>query len=161
MEKRLITELLAGLLILLFLYTALNKLTQFAAFISVLKQSPGLGGLARPVGWMIPCLEIIVAALLFLPRFRAVGFWGSSLLMVLFTGYILYMFLFAPRLPCSCGGIIKSMSWKAHLVFNITALLLSLIGWKVQHDTEACRAPGPRPHTFIRINRRSRKPATE
>jgi hypothetical protein len=38
--------------------------------------------------------------------------------MTLFTAYIIAMFIVAPEMPCSCGGIIQQLSWKQHIVFN-------------------------------------------
>ncbi|MDQ2656909.1 MAG: hypothetical protein M3Y60_05770, partial [Bacteroidota bacterium] len=32
------------------------------------------------------------------------------------------------ELPCSCGGVLNSLGWKAHLVFNIVFTLLSIVG---------------------------------
>jgi hypothetical protein len=36
------------------------------------------------------------------------------------------MIAFDPELPCSCGGILQSMNWTQHLIFNIFFTLLGL-----------------------------------
>jgi hypothetical protein len=48
--------------------------------------------------------------------------------MFLFTIYVGLMISFAPHLPCSCGGVIKQMSWKQHLTFNTFFTALALFG---------------------------------
>jgi putative oxidoreductase len=30
-------------------------------------------------------------------------------------------------LPCSCGGVISSMSWKQHLVFNVHCIAINIV----------------------------------
>jgi hypothetical protein len=47
--------------------------------------------------------------------------------MIVFTLYIACLMLFASSMPCNCGGILKALSWRSHLVVNI--LLVGLAGW--------------------------------
>jgi hypothetical protein len=68
------------------------------------------------------------------------GIYGAFGLMLIFTFYIAYMIGFAAQLPCSCGGVLKEMSWKQHLFFNIGFTLLSLAGILLQRkrsDTQS------------------------
>jgi putative oxidoreductase len=51
--------------------------------------------------------------------------------MLLFTFYILYMLLFEKHLPCSCGGVLKEMTWKQHLVFNLFFTAIAFTGLKI------------------------------
>jgi hypothetical protein len=48
--------------------------------------------------------------------------------MLLFTVYLAWMIQFAAHLPCNCGGVISSMSWKQHIVFNTMVLGMILYG---------------------------------
>lgn len=128
MRKTLVTEIISSLLILLFIYTALSKLLDYASFKSVLSRSPLIAGQAAVVALALPITEIMVSLLLFVPRTRLWGFYGASVLMTVFTLYLAYMILFTPKLPCSCGGVLKQMTWNQHLVFNIFFLLLALTG---------------------------------
>jgi len=125
-RKNLVPEIISSLLILLFLYTGLSKLLDYTHFKSVLYKSPLIAGNAAVVALALPITEIMVALLLFVPRTRLWGFYGATVLMTVFTLYLAYMILFTPHLPCSCGGVLKQMTWKQHLVFNIFFLLLSL-----------------------------------
>src|SRR5438034_7109110 len=128
MKRNLIIEIISSLLILLFLYTALSKLFDHAAFKYTLSKSPLIGGKAAVVALALPITEGLVASLLFFPRTRLWGLYGSFLAMTIFTLYLAYMIIFAPNLPCSCGGVLKQMSWNQHLVFNIFFLIVSLTG---------------------------------
>jgi hypothetical protein len=35
----------------------------------------------------------------------------------------------SPYLPCSCGGILETMNWKEHLVFNLVFVCLAALGF--------------------------------
>jgi len=36
------------------------------------------------------------------------------------------MFIVAPEMPCSCGGVIELLSWNQHVVFNGVFILIDL-----------------------------------
>lgn len=148
MNKRaaILTEIIAAIFILLFLYTALSKLSDMNRMELTIAKSPVIGDNAKIVAWAVPIVEIIVSALLFIPRFRYHGLMASFILMLVFTFYVAGILAFANRLPCSCGGVISKMSWSQHLIFNIAFSLIALLGvWL--HRTHK---------DFIAINRRSR-----
>ena len=128
MKKETILQSIAGLLILIFFYTALSKILDFARFRFTLRSSPLLSSISSYLAWLIPISEFFLCLLLILPRYRPYGFWGSSVLMLLFTLYISYMLATASHLPCSCGGVLGQMTWKQHLIFNITFTLLASSG---------------------------------
>jgi len=128
MKRNLIIEIISSLLILLFVYTALSKLLDYAAFKNVLSKSPLIGGKAAIVALALPITEGLIAVLLFFPRWRLRGLYGSFAAMTIFTLYLAYMIIFTPKLPCSCGGVLKQMNWNQHLLFNIFFLLASLTG---------------------------------
>lgn len=126
--KAAFVEVTRFLLILLFIYTASSKIQSFHTFHGVLIKSPLIGKhFALYVAILIPAIEIIAAVLLLFPRTTLKGFYVSTVLMGLFAFYVTYMVLFAPKLPCVCGGIIKEMSWGQHIAFNCVFFLLSLI----------------------------------
>jgi hypothetical protein len=132
-NKNTILEIVSALFILLFVYTSLSKFTQFEPFKIVLRDSPLIGNKNIIVAWAIPSIELIVAFLLLIPRTRLLGFYSSFALMTIFTLYLGYMIIFTPLMPCSCGGVIKQMSWNQHLVFNIFFTLLSILGcWLIK-----------------------------
>lgn len=78
---------------------------------------------SRPVNnllaYVLPVVEMGAVILLVIHRTRLTGLF-LSLLMLLFTGYVAVVLLNVfGRIPCSCGGVIELLGWKAHLVFNI------------------------------------------
>jgi hypothetical protein len=127
--KSTITEIIAALLILLFMYVAINKFIDHRHFVYTLSRSPLLAEYRVWISWIIPFIEIIICLFLFIPEWRRTGLLLSALLMIVFTFYISYMLLFTPNLPCSCGGIIQQLSWKDHFVLNIFLILLAFAGF--------------------------------
>ncbi len=121
-------EIIAALLIFLFVYAGISKLQEQAGFRAVISHSPLIGSIAIVLSWLLPSIELLTAILIFLPSTRFWGFLASIILMIIFTGYIEYMILFAKHLPCSCGGVLKQLSWNQHLKFNMFFLALSIAG---------------------------------
>jgi len=132
MKKQSIVEIISALFILLFVYTALSKLYDPAKFTWALGNSPLIKGAKEFITYALPITELIVAALLFIPRTRKIGLYSSLGLMTIFTLYIGYMIAFTPKLPCSCGGILQQMTWTQHLLFNILFTLIALMGVLLQ-----------------------------
>lgn len=125
--RKWILEIASGLFIILFLYTALSKLSDYEVFAKGLARSGPISNFSHMFAWAIPGIEIVAVILLFIPSLRKAGLYLSTMLMLLFTGYLAYMIYFTPYRPCSCGGVIQSLTWKQHLVFNIFFLLLGII----------------------------------
>lgn len=123
-----ISSIIAALLILLFTYTAINKLTGYDRFVTIIGHSPLAGPLKYFVAIGIPLAEIILVILLFMPKYRLLGLWGSLLLMMAFTAYIGISLGLAAKLPCACGGVLSQWTWKQHLVFNSAFTLITAIG---------------------------------
>jgi hypothetical protein len=121
-----IADVISGVILLLFLYTSLSKLLDYETFKSVLSASPLLRTVAGHIAWMLPVSELVIVLLLFLPPLRLKGLYASFILIGLFTLYLIYMILFAPNLPCSCGGVIRLLTWPEHIFFNLFFMLLSL-----------------------------------
>lgn len=77
----------------------------------------------------IPMMEAVVALMLLIPRWRYRGFLVSLMLMLVFTGYVAWVwFGLAGRVPCSCGGIISSLTWGQHLILNLGLTGLAVWG---------------------------------
>jgi len=124
----LLADFISALLLLLFLYTSTSKLTDNELFKNVLTASPLLKQYAGIISWLIPLIEIGIAILLFIPRFRIKGLIASVILITLFTIYLLYMIAFTPNLPCNCGGVLKMLTWPQHILFNLFFIFLSVAG---------------------------------
>jgi hypothetical protein len=118
-NKAFAIHLIAAIFIFLFTYTALSKFYDFTSFKNVLRQSPLIGKLSILLAWALPLTELATASLLFFPRTRLAGLYVSLVLMIVFSIYLGYMVLFSPNLPCSCGGVLKQMTWQQHVWFNL------------------------------------------
>jgi len=129
--KKSIADIIAGLLILLFTYTAITKLTDQQHFQVVISQMLLIKYVAGFISFALPITELVVCALLFVPDTRLLGLYASFALLITFTVYIGYMILFAPKLPCNCGGVLEQMSWTQHLVFNFVFITLSATAIKL------------------------------
>ena len=121
--------IIQALLILLFIYTATSKLINFDQFAGEMYNQTLPHEVATVLIWTLPGIEILAAMLLLFERTQPVGYYLSAILLSLFTGYVSLVLLnFFSRVPCSCGGVIKALGWKMHLIFNLFFLLLSIRG---------------------------------
>ena len=122
-------ETVAALLIMLFLYASISKFLDFKTFVGEMNNQPFPNTLTPLLVWVLPSLEIAIALSLLFERTRLIGFYASSLFMMLFTLYAAAILLhFFSYVPCSCGGVIRKLSWRQHLVFNLFFLCLSVMG---------------------------------
>lgn len=124
MKLNSLVEIIALLFVILFLYTGLSKLLDYSIFKEQIGATPLLESVAPYLAWSLPLAELVVAVLLFWPPWRTAGLFAALGLMILFTGYIIYIMSEPGTLPCSCGGIIEVLSWKGHIVFNCLSILL-------------------------------------
>ena len=124
----LITDIISASLMLLLLYTAVSKLLNYESFKSVLIMSPFLRPFAGIIAWLLPAAEIVIVILLFFQKTRLKGLYVSFITIAIFTVYITCMVIFTPRLPCNCGGVLKSLTWTQHIFFNLFILLLTVTG---------------------------------
>jgi hypothetical protein len=126
-----IIEIICYAFFLLFLYTSASKLLAFNIYLEDLNRSPELAPFSGLLSILIPGLELIIAGLLLFKNTRLIGFAGATALMMLFTGYVAYVLVILPEghRPCTCGGIIRALSWRDHFVFNIIFTVLGLVGY--------------------------------
>lgn len=112
----------------LFVYAAVSKLLTYDDFQAQISKSPLIMNHGWWISWAVPAIEIIVGAMMFIPRFQLQALYAAFSLMFIFTIYIGFMLIFTPNLPCSCGGILSSMGWIQHFIFNIAFTLLAIVG---------------------------------
>lgn len=128
-KYRLSIDIISILLILLFVYTAVSKLSDFETFRGQMKAQPVAGWISSIAVWTLPSVEMITGILLTFSRTRLIGLCISLALMLTFTGYVSLALAGAfGTIPCSCGGIIGSLSWQDHLAVNLVFTGLSLTG---------------------------------
>lgn len=123
------------LLILLAMWipVSLDKILHFELFKSAMIQQPFSDLLGVFLAYILPFLEVSTALFFLFKKYRIVGFYLSSLLMIIFTTYVAVALLRKPEnLPCGCGLVFQHLSWEAHLVLNCIFLLISLIGLQLE-----------------------------
>jgi putative oxidoreductase len=129
MKSNCVILIVSTLLILLFTYTAVSKLLEFDTFKGQMLNQPLPKFLSSQLVWAVPLAELVTAGLLVIKPFRLIGLCCALLLMTGFTLYVaLVLFHVFERVPCSCGGIMESLSWEGHLIVNALFWLMALIG---------------------------------
>ena len=122
-------EAICALIILLFVYASLSKFFDFAGFQHDMYNQVFSHWLSTIFIYTLPPIELAISFSLIIERFRKVGLIASLILMLLFTLYTASVLLhFFPRVPCSCGGIIKKLTWGQHLILNIIYTLIATAG---------------------------------
>ncbi|CAH0280377.1 hypothetical protein SRABI27_03757 [Pedobacter sp. Bi27] len=114
------------MLILLWATTAASKLGNLNGFHSDLDRQVFSKIFTGMLLYAVPITELVTAALLTFDKTRLAGLVISLFLISAFTAYIILILSgFFNKVPCSCGGVLKFLGWKAHLYFNSFFLLLS------------------------------------
>ena len=126
--------IIATILIILFFYTSVSKLLDLAEFRKQLANQTLPASSIGPLLWIIPICELLVSALLTIGSTLRIGFYLSTVLIFIFTVYMgLVLSNFFDRIPCSCGGVLRSMGFEAHFFFNLFFLTLSIVGIYISH----------------------------
>lgn len=139
-------ETVAALFVLLFTYTAIDKLRHYTSFARAILHSSLIAPHARALAAIVPGLELLTVALLIIPATRHAGLWVATITMLTFTLYIIYILATASELPCTCAGLFEHMSWRQHLLFNTSFLAMGIAALVLSHQD------------FTRINRSRRLP---
>ena len=128
LRKNTIIEVISSLLIILFIYTSLSKLSAYDNFTAQLSKSPFITSYANYIAWSIPAVEILISLLLVIKKTRLIGLYASFFLMSMFTAYLIIMLNFSYYIPCSCGGVLQYLSWNEHIVFNAFFIVIAGAG---------------------------------
>jgi len=126
--KIIITNIIASLFILLFIYTATSKLYTFKDFDHVLQLIPVFGPFHFILAILIISLNIIIGVLLIIPATQKIGLYAALVLLIIFTLFLFYMVYFEKNLPCSCGGITANLTWRQHIWLNMILTTLAFSG---------------------------------
>ncbi len=132
MIRRIFLHIAIFSFIALFVYAAIAKLMDFQKFQVQLGQSPMLTRYATVVAWAVPVSELVVAVFIMFERTRLAGLYGAFGLMVMFTTYIVLASRFSDYVPCSCGGILESLGWTEHLIFNSVFVVMAFVAVLLQ-----------------------------
>jgi len=125
--KEYVIKFASSLLIILWIYTGGSKLLDFTSFehqLALQNFSPLLTSILK---YTIPITEVFTAVLLCIKITFRIGLVLSLIIIGSFTVYaILVLTGFYQKTPCSCGGIIKTLSWRNHLIFNLFFLVINI-----------------------------------
>ncbi|TAN02224.1 MAG: hypothetical protein EPN39_00180 [Chitinophagaceae bacterium] len=136
MKKSTLIEIISVLMALLWAYAACSKLVHYETFKGQLNNSPFLYFVSGLLAIAVPLIEIGIALLLMINNTRVKGLYLSVILLSLFIIYIIAILNFAPRIPCSCGGLIQALGWKGHIFFNLFFIIIGIIAIKLSGDKE-------------------------
>lgn len=141
MKKQWISVVCSAILILLFSYNSLDKLMAGKAFWHELNNQPLPKTWTPFLHYGIPTVELLIVASLLFRRTDRWGFLASLIWLAIFSLYIGAVLLnFFTYIPCSCAGVIKGMSWRWHLVFNLVFMAIALTGL-LAHRSDPQRIP--------------------
>jgi Methylamine utilisation protein MauE len=124
-KQAIVIEAVCISLIILFVYAATSKLIDIEKFRIELGKSPLLTEYAGLVSVFIPVFELFIAILLCIKGARLFALNSAFSLLVLFTSYLIAILQFSFYVPCTCGGVLQSMNWNQHILFNCIFILLS------------------------------------
>jgi len=119
--------------IILFVYAAVSKLTDFENFQVQVAQSPLLSVFATFIAYATVIGELIIALMLCFQKSRLLGLYLFLGFMTAFTVYIFLILNYSPFVPCSCGGVLEDLGWLEHLWFNGIVCLLCVLVILTEH----------------------------
>lgn len=152
--KKLFLDAISFLLVLLFVYAATSKLYDFKGFVSDMNNQPFPNSWTPFLTWTIPVVEIAIAACLLFQSTTIAGLYASLVIMIAFSTYTLLVLLQVfPYVPCSCGGIIKNLSWPQHFIFNVFFVFIAAAGIVIEKNKLIYFK-----NLFMHENRTHRKP---
>jgi len=121
-------ELTSYLLAALFFVAAGSKLADLEKFAWEINNQPFDNRFTPFLVIAVPVIELIIMICLLWPEIRKAGFYGSAVLMTVFTIYIgLVTFNVYDRQPCGCAFGFEKLSWPQHLAMNSILMVLSYI----------------------------------
>lgn len=129
MKKKILVEISASLLLLLFLFACLSHWLDFKTFSGNILNQPLPSWSKQLIIWGMPIVELLIAIGLLFDKTRLRSFQAAFFVLLSLSTYIILILAnFFNRIPCSCSGLIPHLSWDQHLWFNVLFLVIALIG---------------------------------
>jgi hypothetical protein len=63
-------------------------------------------------------------------KIKRFALYASTFLMGIFALYLTLMVAFVEKKLCNCGGVIESMGWKTHIIFNVVWFIAGIYALK-------------------------------
>lgn len=126
--KAVIVEIIIALLGIFWVYASITKLLDYDTYWRQVMHYIQNNVWAKGIAIVLPILQFLTAIGLVFRQSRIMALLISLVMLLFFTGLIIYLLYFAAVTPCSCNGIVSGFSWKQHLLFNIVFLLINITG---------------------------------
>ncbi len=111
----------------LYLYSSLVKILNLNGFHNTLLKSPMFdSALASVLVYVVPIWEMLISVVI-VSKTSLIGYFASFFTMVSFTIYLILIYTQFPLAPCSCGGVINSLSYEWHIALNLFFASLSIV----------------------------------
>jgi len=121
--------LITGLLVILWGYASISKLTNFSDFKHAMMAQVFPKWVGQIFIVVVPLAELAMIVLLLIPETRLIGMYASLFTMIAFTLYVGgAVFKIYLRTPCACGGLFNRLGWHKHFKLNIILSLIALVG---------------------------------
>ncbi len=126
--KNLIAETIIFLLLLMWAYTFASKVLDFDTFRRQINGAYLLSSMGSALPYCLQLLHLLLVLLLLKKSWRKIGLITSLSVLLLYTGYLIYILKFAPSIPCSCISLFRGLNWNDQLWINLAVLTLNIIG---------------------------------
>ncbi|RPD39329.1 hypothetical protein EG028_19575 [Chitinophaga barathri] len=126
--KRITLQIIYILFLALWAYAAFSKIFEYEIFKYQLGKSPLLAPVNGIMAIMIPFIELVIVAMLLFDKTKKRGLQASALLLTIFTVYLIGILSFSKDIPCSCGGLLSTLTWTQHVFLNISFIVMAVFG---------------------------------
>lgn len=127
MKGKTIIELIASLLIILFLYAAASQLIFHDTYYTQISRTPFNSAFAGIISWTLPVVQLTLVWLLRRSALRLTGLICSLIIVSIYTVYLFIMLPAGSRLACRCGELWQKASLEVNILFNLAVILLAAL----------------------------------
>ena len=143
-----LSDLCTSLVVLLFTYAGASKLLQQDVFRIQLINVPVIKKYRDIFALTLPIFELLLAVLMIVKHTRVAGLVVSLVTLCIFIAYLSISLLTNSDLPCHCGGVINSLSWKQHIFFNLFFIVVATFGLYTQRSVKLSAKSSGRKNSY-------------
>jgi hypothetical protein len=125
MKARTVIEVIASLLIVLFLYAATTQVVSHPTFQSQINRSLSNAALSGIIAWLIPAIQLTMVFLLWRPATRLAAFSCSLAIVSCYTVYLVMMLPGAYNSFCNCGELWRQARLEINILVNVAIIFLA------------------------------------
>ncbi|WP_410494475.1 MauE/DoxX family redox-associated membrane protein [Chryseobacterium sp. CH1] len=125
--KNLKAETIIFVLLLQWAYTFINKVLYFDTFRRQINSAYLLSSLGSALSYFLQLPHLSLVILLLKKSWRKIVITSLSVLLI-YTGYLIYILKVAPSIPFSCISLFRGLDWNDQLWINLAVLTLNIIG---------------------------------